>query len=83
LSLAISFPLLSLQKSYLYGTFQMIFPALWKQLEKSLNIIEGLRGETDTVGSFLDAPSSVTTTLTPAEHAGVTDERGLDLTEGT
>jgi pyridoxine 5'-phosphate synthase PdxJ len=61
----------------------MTFPAFWKKLEKSLNIIEGLREETETVGSFLDAPSSVTTTLAPADRAGVTDERGLDLTEGT
>ncbi len=30
-----------------------------------------------------DVPSSVTTTLAPAEHAGVTDERSRDLTEGT
>ncbi len=28
----------------------MTLPVLWKQLEKSLNIIEGLRGEPDTVG---------------------------------
>ena len=37
-----------------YGALQMTFPALWKQLEKSPNIIEGLRGETETVSSFLE-----------------------------
>ncbi len=37
-----------------YVALQMTFPALWKQLEKSLSIIEGLRGEPETVGSFLE-----------------------------